>query len=245
MSLLPLPSSTHTYSELVGTSLSVTVVGLGGGGVRARRGGIPRAGCDRRRVRRRVVAARTEAADHEQRGRHHPEHEPDHGPRPQPGAPALALTLAPERGDRPHVLVGRALVPSLVLVDEQAAVEPEEVAVGAQEALDVDGAWEQVPFLVLDRAQILGANLRARLDLADVDPRADPRLSKCRADIGHPPAKASGGGAVHSRTFAPLARAAQGTTALRRCRRVRGRDAVARGRRLRRGGTGFAARRPR
>src|ERR1700733_2708097 len=215
------------------------VVDGGGGGVRARRGGIARAGRDRRRVRRRVVAARTEAADPEQRGR------PPPGPRPQPGAPALALTLSPERGDRPHVLVGRALVPSLVLVDEQAAVEPEEVAVGAQEALDVDGAWEQVPLLVLDRAQVFGANLRARLDLADVDPRADPRLSECRADIGHPPAKASGGGAVHSRTFAPLARAAQGTTALRRCRRVRGRDAVARGRRLRRGGTGFAARRPR
>ena len=88
----------------------------------------------------------------------------------RPAAAAPRRARGPSGRDRAQLVVGRALVAALELVDQQAGVEPEEVAVGAQEALDVDLAREQVPLLVLDRAQVLGADLRPRLDLVDVDP---------------------------------------------------------------------------
>ena len=84
-------------------------------------------------------------------------------------------------------MIGRSLVLTLVLVDERSAVEPEEIAVGPQEALDVDRARQQVPFLVLDRPQVLGPDLRSCLDLADVDPRTHPGFAQCLADVGHSP----------------------------------------------------------
>ena len=85
-----------------------------------------------------------------------------------------------------------ALVATLELVQQHPGVEAEEVPIGAQEALCVHGPGEQVPLLVLDRAQILGADLGSRLHLADVDPPAHPRLPQGGADLSHFDCKATG-----------------------------------------------------
>src|SRR5262249_28009744 len=132
-------------------------------------------------VGRRVVVVVSRA--HEpQRGHdpdeHHADDQPGWDARPTGGA----LALAAERGDRAHLTVRRTLVLALVLVDQAAAVKPQEVAVRPQEALDVDGTRQEVPFLVLDRPQVLGSDLRARLHLAHVDPGADPRFTQGGAD---------------------------------------------------------------
>src|SRR5438445_251775 len=76
-------------------------------------------------------------------------------------------------------------VPSTAHTYTWPAVETEVIAVGAQEALYVHRAGEQVPLLVLKRAQILGADLGPRLDLGDVDPSAHSRLAQRRSDVRH------------------------------------------------------------
>jgi hypothetical protein len=115
------------------------------------------------------------------------QHDSDQHPRWDQRAPrlALALALAPQGSDRLELVVGRTLVAPLVVIDELAGVEPEVLAIGPQEALDVHVAGEQSPFLVLDRAEVLGADLRARLDLVDVDLGAHPRLPQGGADFCH------------------------------------------------------------
>ncbi len=98
---------------------------------------------------------------------------------------AMLVALARGRGHRAHLVLHRPLVAPLELIDEQPAVEPQVVAVCLQKALDVDGAGEQVPLLVLERAQVFGTDLRARLHLADIDARAHARLAQSRADLRH------------------------------------------------------------
>src|SRR5688500_3577245 len=78
-----------------------------------------------------------------------------------------------------------SVVAQLVLLDEQLPVDPQVLRVRAQEALDESGAGQHLPLLVLDRAQVLRTDLRRRLDLGDVDPRAHPRLLQRGADVGH------------------------------------------------------------
>src|SRR5919204_366818 len=108
------------------------------------------------------------------------------------GAPPPAIAL-PQRRDRLQLDVAEALVAQLVLLDEQLAVEPERIGIGAQEALDVRRARQEVPFLVLQSPQVLGADLRLALDLRDVDPRVHARLPQGGADVRHRAAKATGG----------------------------------------------------
>ena len=68
---------------------------------------------------------------------------------------------------------GRLLLPDdeagVVLVDVELAVEPEVLGVRAEEALDVGLRGQQVEALVLERAQVLAADLRAVLDLGEVE----------------------------------------------------------------------------
>ncbi len=92
----------------------------------------------------------------------------------------------------------------LVLVDEQLRVEIQRLGVRAQKALDVRRPGQQVPFLVLQRAQILRADLRRRLDLGDVDPRAHPRFTQRGSDVRHRDAG-------YSRTGSGSARSSSGS----------------------------------
>ena len=77
------------------------------------------------------------------------------------------------------------LVARAVLLDQLARVEPEVVRVGAQERLDERGPGQQVPLLVLERAQVLGPDLRRRFHLGDVDPVAHARLAQLVPDLRH------------------------------------------------------------
>jgi hypothetical protein len=96
------------------------------------------------------------------------------------------LTIARRRrDDRLQLELAEALVAQLVLLDEKLAVEAERVGIGAQERLDVSRAREEVPFLVLERAQVLGTDLRLGLDVRDVEALAHARLVKSGADVGH------------------------------------------------------------
>ncbi len=77
------------------------------------------------------------------------------------------------------------------LVDVQLPVEPEVLGVGAQEALDVRLGREQCELLVLERAQVLPANLGRKLGLSQVDTPARAGLTKAVADLEHGPRKGS------------------------------------------------------
>jgi hypothetical protein len=65
------------------------------------------------------------------------------------------------------------------------AVEAEELRVGAQKALDVRAGREHLELLVLERAYVLGANLRRELDLRVLEPLTLTRLAEAVADLEH------------------------------------------------------------
>ena len=71
------------------------------------------------------------------------------------------------------------------LVDVQLAVEAEVVGVGAQEALDVGLRRQQLEALLLERAEVLAADLRRLLGLGELDPAAHARLAEAVADLEH------------------------------------------------------------
>src|SRR4051794_38361663 len=96
-----------------------------------------------------------------------------------------ATAAAARRRDRLQLDVRQALVAQLVLLQQQPRVEAQRLGVGAQERLDVRWARQQVPFLVLERTQVLRADLRRGLDLRDVDAGAHPRLSEGGPDRRH------------------------------------------------------------
>src|SRR5213076_1176056 len=81
------------------------------------------------------------------------------------------------------VLAAAADEARVELVDIQLAVEPEVLRVRAQEALDVCLRGKQRELLVLERAQVLAADLRRELGLREVDPTTDPRLLEAVPDL--------------------------------------------------------------
>ena len=72
-----------------------------------------------------------------------------------------------------------------VLVDERLSVEAERLRIGAEEALDVRRRGQDVEALVLERAQVLRADLRARFELGKVELLAESRLAEAGADVEH------------------------------------------------------------
>ena len=76
-------------------------------------------------------------------------------------------------------------VAGVVLVDVQLSVEAEELRVGAEEALHVRLRRQRLELLVLERLQVLRADLRAQLDLRVVQTLADARLAEAVADLEH------------------------------------------------------------
>ena len=150
-----------------------------------------------RRGRRRRRAARGSApapprrvaphdAEHVQRAQqrdHAEQHDQDRPDRPPPAPPPpLAAHPGPERR---QVLRGGSLVALAVLLHQQPRIEVQVLRVRAQERLDERRPGKQVPLLVLECAQVLGPDLRRRLDLGHVDPAPHPRLSKRLTDLRH------------------------------------------------------------
>ena len=71
------------------------------------------------------------------------------------------------------------------LVDVELAVEPEELGVRAQEALDVRMSRQHRELLVFERADVLRANLRRELDLRVLEALPHPGLAQAVADLEH------------------------------------------------------------
>jgi hypothetical protein len=84
-----------------------------------------------------------------------------------------------------HVVEAVDDVARVVLVDVQLPVEPEELRIRAEEALDVRLRREDLELLVLDRADVLGADLRCELDLRILESLAHARLAQAVADLEH------------------------------------------------------------
>ena len=71
------------------------------------------------------------------------------------------------------------------LVDVELAVEPEEVRVDAQEALDVGLRGKHLELLLFEGAQVLATNLRRLLDLREVEPLPQSSLAEAVSDLEH------------------------------------------------------------
>src|SRR5215207_8340097 len=110
----------------------------------------------------------------------------DQHPGREHGPARTRAAAADARAERRQLVRRRALEPRPVLLHEVARVEPQVVRVRAQERLDERGPGQQVPLLVLERAQVLGPDLRRRLDVGDVDPVAHARLAQLVPDLRHP-----------------------------------------------------------
>ena len=73
----------------------------------------------------------------------------------------------------------------VVLVDERLPVEPERLGVRAQETTHVRGRREDVEALVLEGTEVLRADLRALLELREVEVLTEARLAQAGADVEH------------------------------------------------------------
>src|SRR5581483_2229026 len=104
---------------------------------------------------------------------------PRPAPRPRPRARGRAAADAPLE----HLLAGA--VADVVLIDVQLAVEPEVVRVRPQEALHVRRPGQRLERLVLERPEVLRADLRALLELREVELLAHARLAQAVTDLEH------------------------------------------------------------
>ena len=93
-------------------------------------------------------------------------------------------------------------VARVVLLDVQAAVEPQRVRVDLEEPLRVRVPGKLVEALVLEMAQVLLAHLRALLHLLEVETLPRAGLAQARADLEHRRASVDAIGVV--RTTAAL-----------------------------------------
>ena len=84
-----------------------------------------------------------------------------------------------------HVVEAVDDVAGVVLVHVELAVEAEELRVGPQEALDVRPRRKHLEVLVLERTDVLGADLRRELDLWVLEPLTLTRLPETIADLEH------------------------------------------------------------
>jgi hypothetical protein len=71
------------------------------------------------------------------------------------------------------------------LRNEELAVETEEVGVGPKEGLRVSLRRQLVGPLLLERGEVLGADSRLPLGIAQLEPLARPRLAQGAADLEH------------------------------------------------------------
>src|SRR5581483_9120923 len=100
----------------------------------------------------------------------------------RPLSPRAARSRPRGRLVRPVV---RQVEARCVLVDVDLAVEAEVVGVRAQEAAHVGVAGERVEVLLLERPDVLRADLRRELDLGVAEPLALARRPQAVADLEH------------------------------------------------------------
>src|SRR5262249_16040139 len=102
--------------------------------------------------------------------------------------------LEPARASfRSHRGAARAVIVLVVpgdkarveLVDVELAVETEVLGIGAQEALDIGRRRELVEALVLERAEVLDADLGSQLGLVEVGLPAHPGFAQAVPDLEH------------------------------------------------------------
>ena len=100
---------------------------------------------------------------------------------------AIGLWRRPNRRPRRErgLLDFSAHVAGVELVHVELAVEAEVLGVGTQEALDVGLRREEVELLLLERAQVLAADLGRLLDLAESRVPGAVRLTEAVADLEH------------------------------------------------------------
>jgi hypothetical protein len=79
-------------------------------------------------------------------------------------------------------------LPDVVLIDVQLPVEAEVLGVRA-EPLDVGRRGQGVERLVLERTEVLGADLRPLLQLGEVELLAQADLAEAVTDLEHGPAR--------------------------------------------------------
>src|SRR4029079_12803214 len=99
-------------------------------------------------------------------------------------------------------------VPGVVLVDVKLPAEAEKSAVRAHEALDVRPRGKDLELLLLERADVLRANLRRELDLRIVEPLAHAGIAQAGAYLEHQPGileriRSTSRGAATTRTSRP------------------------------------------
>ena len=130
---------------------------------------------------------------------------------PRLARPALsARRRHAARAQRRVVLADREA--RVVLVDERLPVEPERLGVGAEEAAHVRRRRQDVEPLVLERAEVLRADLRPLLELGEVEVLAEAGLAEAGADVEHER------GIVERSPARPVSRASRRTRAGRRRR---------------------------
>src|SRR5205807_2121585 len=98
------------------------------------------------------------------------------------------LARQPPAPDRRRRGSGRLLErrkAQVVLVHEPLPVEPEVLRVRPQEPSRVRGRGQDVELLVLERAQVAGADPRVPLDLRQLELPARARLPQAAADLEH------------------------------------------------------------
>ena len=135
-----------------------------------------------RHVRRRL-GAEAPGDDHERSG---DSDDPEHDEHRTGGHRALAPspTGAPAAWRERRLLLDfSAHVAGVELVHVELPVEAEILGVGAQEALDVRLRREHFELLLLERAQVLAADLRGLLDLRKVECLAQSRLTEAVTDL--------------------------------------------------------------
>src|SRR5581483_5211548 len=107
-------------------------------------------------------------------------------------APVAALRTGRRPADTRLVVVGPADEARVELVDVQLAVQAEVLGVRAQETLDVGLRREELELLVLERAEVLAADLRRELRLREVEAPALASLPEAVADLEHAPERVAG-----------------------------------------------------
>jgi hypothetical protein len=97
----------------------------------------------------------------------------------------LHSTRRPRRAPRPNDLFVFDAEAGVVLVDVELAVEPEVLGVRPEKALDVRRRGQEVELLVLQGAKVLRPDLRALLELVEVESLAHARLFQAATDLEH------------------------------------------------------------
>ena len=122
-----------------------------------------------------------------QEHQHRDQHDRRQGDQDDARLASVAVLLA-GLGARVDLALGlhpRVVVPRVELVDEEMAVQAQEIGVRPQEPLGVRGAGENREVLLLQRPDVPGADLRTLLDLGVRELLALARLTECRTDFKH------------------------------------------------------------